>query len=330
MKHQAKHHIKQEVAQTKIAGGDFKDKLHAYRDLHAHALFSSLGRLADSPFTSLLTIGVLAIAIALAASFYLLVVNLQQLTGNIENSNQISLFLKDDVSDSDAKSLVDRIRKNPNVQEVHFIGKDQALKEFQTYSGFGPAINALEKNPLPIVIEVLPKNTLENQKELENLLQQFKASDGVDFAQMDMQWLNRRHTRINGARVGMFSLSLLLGFGVLFITGNTIRLELHNRRDEVVIAKLVGATNAFIKRPFLYGGFWIGFLAGVGAWFIVTLMMLVLWQAVENLSMLYDGSLHLLFLNYSETLVLLAVSSGLSMLGSWAVLTYQLRQLKPE
>lgn len=330
MRQKAKHQIKQEAAQTKVAGGNFVDKLQAYRDLHAHAFFSSLGRVVDSPFTSLLTIGVLAIAISLAAGFYLLVANLQQLTGNIEVSNQISLFLKDDVTESAAEEFAERIRKNPKVQKVKLIGKEQALKEFQTFSGFGSAINALEKNPLPLVIEVLPKNTLDNQKELENLLQHFKEAPAVDFAQMDMQWLNRLHAIIKVARVGMISLSLLLGFGVLFITGNTIRLELHNRRDEVVIAKLVGATNAFIKRPFLYGGFWIGFFSGVGAWFIVTSTLLILWQSVENLSMLYQGSFHLVFLNYTETLELLAISSGLSVLGSWTVLTYQLRQLRPE
>lgn len=330
MKHGKKPQIRQDAAQTKIAGGSFVDKLHAYRELHAHSLFSSLGRLVASPFTSLLTIGVLAFTISLAASFYLLVVNLQQLAGNIESSNQISLYLKDNVSEAEANKLAARIRKNPSVGNVKVIGKDQALKEFQTFSGFGSAINALDTNPLPVVLEVLPRNTLEDPKEIESLLQHFQQFVEVDFAQMDMQWLNRLRSIITVARTAMISFSLLLGSGVLFVTGNTIRLELHNRREEVVIAKLVGATNAFIKRPFLYGGFWIGFFSGIAAWFIVTVMMLVLWQSVDSLSMLYDGSFHLLFLNYSETLTLLVISSGLSVIGSWAVLTYQLRQLKPE
>lgn len=338
MKHGIKQQIRQEVGQkarqeggqTKKAGGNLIDKFKAYRDLHAHSLFSSLGRLVDSLFTSLLTVGVLAIAISLAASFYLLVVNLQQLAGNIETTNQISLFLKDEVSESKARELASDIRKNPDVQEVKVISKEQALKEFQTYSGFGSAIENLEINPLPIVLEVLPGNTMDDPGKLDDLVRQFQKSAEVEFAQTDKRWFDRLHAIIKLARRGMISLSLLLGAGVLFVTGNTIRLELHNRRDEVVIAKLVGATNAFIRRPFLYTGFWIGFFSGVLAWFIVTMIMLVLWLAVEDLSLLYEGSFHLLFLSYSETMALLVIAVGLSVLASWLVLTHQLRQLKPE
>lgn len=330
MKQVKKTQTRQDGRQTKTSGGNFVDKLHAYWDLHAHALFSSLGRLVASRFTSVMTITVLAIAISLASGFYILVANLQQLTGNLETSNQISLFLKDDVADAKANKLANSIRKNAGVQEVKLITKDQALEEFQAYSGFGGAVKALEKNPLPIVIQVLPKNTLEEQQELENLLEKFKQEPEVDFAQMDMQWVKRLQSFMDIARRGVMLLSLLLGVAVLFITGNTIRLELHNRRDEVVIAKLVGATNAFIQRPFLYGGFWIGFFSGVAAWFIVTVMMLILMQSVEKLSELYDGTFHLLFLSFTETLAMLFISSLLGVLGSWIVLNYQLQQLKPE
>ncbi|MGZ8164279.1 MAG: permease-like cell division protein FtsX [Methylobacter sp.] len=330
MKQVKKAQARQEVRQTQTSGGNFVDKLHAYRDLHAHALFSSLGRLVASRFTSIMTITVLAIAISLASGFYILVKNLQQLTGNLETSNQISLFLKDDVSDAKANKLANSIRKKTGIQEVKLISKDQALEEFQAYSGFGAAIKALEKNPLPIVIQVLPEYTLEDRQGLENLLEQFKQEPEVDFAQMDMQWVKRLQSFMDIARRGSMLLSLLLGVGVLFITGNTIRLELYNRREEVVIAKLVGATNAFIRRPFLYGGFWIGFFSGVAAWFIVTVMMLILMQSVEKLSELYEGAFHMLFLSFTETLAMLFISSLLGVLGSWIVLNYQLQQLKPE
>ena len=122
----------------------------------------------------------------------------------------------------------------------------------------------------------------------------------------------------------------MLGLAVFFIAGNTIRLEIHNRRDEIIIAKLVGATNGFIQRPFLYTGFWIGFLSGVVAWFIVTFMMLILRQSVENLSGLYEGAFHLLFFSYLETLILLATSTLLAVVGSWLVLHIQIKQLQPE
>ncbi|MFZ2169126.1 MAG: permease-like cell division protein FtsX [Methylococcaceae bacterium] len=321
---------KHDIRQTKTAGGNFIDKLQAYRDLHAHALFSSLGRLVASPFTSIMTISVLAIAISLASGFYILVMNLQQLTGSLETSNQISLYLREDVSDTHANKLAGKIRQNTNVQSVKLISREQGLAEFQTYSGFGAAINALENNPLPIVIQVVPKNSLEDKQGLESLLKGFQQSPEVDFAQVDLQWVERLQSILSVAHLFTILLNLMLGLGVLFVIGNTIRLELHNRREEVVIAKLVGATNSFIQRPFLYSGFWIGFFSGVSAWFIITLLMLVLRHPVEKLSGLYEGGFHLLFLSFTDTLALIFISSMLGVLGSWLVLIYQLRQLKPE
>jgi cell division transport system permease protein len=330
MNHGSKKQNKPERLQTRKSGGNFVDKWHAYKNLHAHALFSSLGRLVASRFSSAMTIVVLAIAISLASGFYILVANLQQLSGNLESSNQISLFLKDEVSEVRARTLADKIRQNADIQDVKIITKDQALAEFQAYSGFGEAVKALEKNPLPVVIQLLPNNSLDNEQALSVLLDDFNRLPEVDFAQMDMQWVKRLQSIIDLARRGVTLLSLLLGVGVLFITANTIRLELYNRRDEVVIAKLVGATNGFIYRPFLYSGFWIGFFSGVTAWFIVTIIMLILKQSVENLSRLYDGSFHLLFLGFLDTLSLLFISSVLGVVGSWIVLCFQLQQLKPE
>ncbi len=330
MKHENRKHNNAERLQTKKSGGNFIDKWHAYKNLHAHALFSSLGRLVATRFSSAMTIVVLAIAISLASGFYILVANLQQLAGNLVSSNQISLFLKDEVSEIRARSFAEKIRQNPDIQDVKIISKEQALAEFQAYSGFGDAVKALEKNPLPIVIQVLPTNSFENEQTLEKMLEDFNRSTEVDFAQMDMQWVKRLQSIIEVARCGVTLLSLLLGAGVLFITANTIRLELHNRKDEVIIAKLVGATNNFIHRPFLYSGFWIGFFSGVTAWFIVTIIMLILKQPVENLSRLYDGSFHLLFLGFLDTLTLLFISSVLGVVGSWIVLHFQLQQLKPE
>jgi len=322
--------VKHDTRQTRTAGGNFVDKLHAYRDHHAHALFSSLGRLVATPFTSIMTIAVLAISIALASGFYIMVINVQQLTSNLESSNQISLFLKDDVSNEEAADLAGNIRQNPNVQTVKVISKEQALEEFKTYSGFGSAINLLEKNPLPIVLQVLPKNSLQDKQELENLFKTVEKFKEVDYAQVDMQWVERLQSMVEVARCGTALFSFMIGIGILFIIGNTIRLELHNRRDEVMISKLVGATNSFIRRPFLYTGFWIGFISGVSAWFIDAILMLILRQPVEKLSGLYEGELHLIFLSFTETVELLTISSLLGVFSSWAVLLFQLRHTRPE
>jgi cell division transport system permease protein len=321
--------VRQEIRQTKSAGGGLRDKINAHRDVHAHALFSSLGRLVASPFTSIMTIAVLAIAISLASGFYILVNNLQQLTGNFETSNQISLFLRDDVSDMHANKLVNNVRDNINVKEVKLITREQALADFKSYSGFGAVIERLEENPLPIVIEVLAKNTLDDKETLSSLFKSFQQYPEVDFAQMDTQWVERLQSIVSLVRLFTSLVNMLLAAAVLFIIGNTVRLELHARREEVVIAKLVGATNSFIYRPFLYTGFWIGFLSGMSAWFIVTILMLILRQSVEVLSELYGGGFHLMFLSFSETLAMISLTSFLGVLGSWVVLICQLQNTRP-
>jgi cell division transport system permease protein len=322
--------VKSDTPQTKKAGGSYKDRLIAYRDQHAQSLFSSLGRLFSTPFTTTMTIGVLALAIALASGFYLVVVNLQQLTSGLEASNQISLFLREEISEAHANKFADKLRKNSNVENIKVITKKQAMAEFKGFSGFGDAIDVLEKNPLPIVLEVLPKDALVDKQALTTLFEDFKKSTEVDFAQMDMAWVERLQSIVSTARLAAILLATLLGLAVFFIAGNTIRLEIHNRRQEIIIAKLVGATNGFIQRPFLYTGFWIGFLSGVAGWFIVTFMMLILRQSVENLSGLYNGAFHLMFFSYSETLILLATSTLLAVVGSWLVLHIQIKQLQPE
>jgi cell division transport system permease protein len=322
--------VKHDTRQTKTAGGNFVDKLQAYRDNHAHAFFSSLGRLVATPFTTIMTITVLALSIALASGFYIMVINVQQLTENLETSNQISLFLQDNVSNESAADLANDIRKKTSVQSVKLISKEEALEEFKTYSGFGAAINVLEKNPLPIVIQVLPKNALKDKQELENLLKAFEQFKEVDYAQLDMQWVERLQSMVEVARCATALFSIMIGLGVLFIIGNTIRLELQNRKDEIIISKLVGATNAFISRPFLYTGFWIGFLSGISAWFIIAILMLILRQPVEKLSGLYEGDLHLIFLGFTETLAMLFIASLLGVLSSWVVLLFQLRHTRPQ
>jgi cell division transport system permease protein len=311
-------------------GKRLQEKFEAYLLNHAHGLFSSLGRLSRTPFTSSMTILVLAIAISLAGCFYIVVANIQQLTGNLESSNQMSLFLKDHITEAAGQKLAEQIRQNASVDAVKFITKKQAMEEFKANSGFGDALNALDSNPLPSVIQVLPKNALESNEEIDKLMAEFKQLPQVDFVQVDMQWVEKLQTIMLIASRGVMLVSLLLGFAVTFITGNTIRLELQNRQDEVFISKLVGATQSFIQRPFLYTGFWLGFIAGFLAWLIITIMLLILENPVEKLSTLYNGSFELLFLSFSEFILLLMIASTLAVLGSWAVLHYQLRQLKPQ
>ncbi len=322
--------VKQEIRQTKRAGGDFIDKLLAYRDAHVFALFFSLGRLLRSPFNTLMTLAVLTVAIAIAAGFQLLVINLQPLSGSLETSAQLSVFLKNHISDADAKKLAETIRQNPDVSDVTVIGKDQALADFKSYSGFGDAIEALGTNPLPVVITVLPADNIKKQAQLEPLQHALQQLDSVDAVQVDTLWVERLQSIIALIEKSLGTVNALLAVAALFIAGNTIRQELHSRRQEVIIAKLIGATNGFIQRPFLYAGLWLGFVSGVLAWFVVTVLMLLLWHSIESVLRLYGGSFHLLFFSVADTLKLIGLSTTLGVLASWAVLQYQLRYAVPE
>lgn len=315
---------------AKKFGFRLKEKFEAYLLNHAHGLFSSLGRLSRAPFTSAMTLLVLAVAISIAAGFYLFIANIQQLTGNLESSNRISLFLQDNINENAGRKIAEHFKQNPRVEEVKFITKKQAIEEFKANSGFGDALNALDSNPLPNVIELLPRDALESSENIEKLMEEIKQLPQVEFVQVDRQSVSRVQAIMRIAGRGVWLVGLLLGFAVTFITGNTIRLELQNRQDEVFISKLVGATHSFIQRPFLYTGFWLGFIAGFLGWVIITVTLLILKNPVEKLSELYNGSFHLLFMSFSELILLLMMSSMLAVAGSWAVLHYQLRRLKPQ
>ena len=211
----------------------------------------------------------------------------------LEATNQMSLFLKDHITEAMGQKLAEQLRQHPSSDMVRYISKKQALEEFKLNSGFGDALSALESNPLPSVILVQPKNALDSDEDMQRLLNEFKQLPQVDFVQVDMQWVERMQTIMLIAKRAVFLVSVLLGMAVTFITGNTIRLELHDRRDEVFISKLVGATHASIQRPFLYSGFWLGFISGFLGWLIITGMLLLVEAPVEKLSTLYNEDFQL-------------------------------------
>jgi len=297
--------------------------------LHWHALRSSLVRLWQTPFNSAMAIVVMAIALALAGSFYILMSNAQKIVDSLQTGKQVSLFLHAQVTEKQARQLMVRLQNNEQVVAVNLITKQQALAEFQKYSGFGVALEALETNPLPHVVQVLPHRAVKEAYQLTQLLAQLKREQEVDFAQMDMDWVARLQAIMQMSSRVLVLLGILLALAVVFITGNTIRLELQTRREEVVVQKLVGATNRFISLPFLYSGFWFGLLAGALAWSIVVLMLFLISTPVEQLSVLYQSHFQLRFLSFTESIILFFGAAALGVVGAQAVAYYQLRQLKP-
>ncbi|MGZ8217282.1 permease-like cell division protein FtsX [Methylomagnum sp.] len=305
------------------------DQLGAYGALQWEIFKDSLRRLRQTPVASTLTVLVIAIALTLPASLHVLVDNAREASAGLESTSRISLFLKPDLSNEVGRKLAERLKKHPRVAETTLITKEAGLKELQTYSGFGEALRALNANPLPVVISIKAQDSLADPAAMEALLAELGKLPEADFAQFDTEWLQKLRAMLDVAERGIRVFGLLLAFGVLFTVGNTIRLELQQRREDIAVTKLLGATDGFIRRPFLYAGFWYGFLGGVLAWLLSGLLILLLHAPATRLAELYGSPFRLTYLGFVDTGWLLGVSVLLGVAGAFAVATYHLRRLDP-
>jgi cell division transport system permease protein len=296
---------------------------------HAQAFFGALGRLARNPFASALTLLVIALSLALPAALRLFVNNAQVAVGGFANAIDLTVYLKTDVQLAKAQQLARAARERSDVAEVTLIPADKALEEFRNYSGFGAALEALKDNPLPHVLHVRPRVAAESAATLEALKHYLSAWPEVDSVQMDSEWVNRLNAILDVLQRLLVMAGILLGLGVLAIVGNTIRLEILNRRAEIEVTKLVGGSNAFVRRPFLYSGILYGLGGGALAWAIVAIAVIVLGQPIATLSQLYGGRFALQGLSQQEVGILLGTGLILGWLGAWVSATRHLRSIEP-
>jgi cell division transport system permease protein len=315
--------------QQQTAKPELLTRIQAYGINHLHVFFSSLGRIWRAPFASLMTASVIGIALALPAGFYTLLQNLQQLSGGWDGAARISLYLKDAVELDSARQLAARLDGNPRIEKVHLIDKAAALEEFKALSGFGDALDALDSNPLPIVIVVTPIVDTENPQAVETLVNELTAKPEVELAQLDLQWVKRLYTIMNLVQRGLIIIAGMLGLAVVLVIGNTIRLDIQNRRNEIQVNKLIGATNAFIRRPFLYTGFWYGLFGGLTACILVIMALSMLQGPVKRLVGLYESSFRLLNLGFGNGFLLIMIAIALGYLGSWLAVSRHLRDIEP-
>ena len=303
--------------------------LRVYLLRHLQVFFYSLGVLSRSPFATLMTTAVIGIALALPSGLHVVLQNAQQLSGGWDGAAQISLFLKRTVPEEEANRLARQIQNLPEVASVNYISRSEALQEFQRLSGFGDALQALKDNPLPSVLVIHPTANASTPAATEKLLQRLQAYPPVDVAQLDMQWVKRLYVIMELVRRGVVVLAALLALAVLLVVGNTIRLAIQNRRDEIVVMKLIGGTDGFIRRPFLYTGFWYGLFGGVIAWLLVSLSLSILRDPVERLTGLYQSQFELSGLDITTTGVLIGTSILLGLAGSWLAVGRHLRDIEP-
>ena len=296
---------------------------------HAQVFFYSLGQLTRTPVATFLTVAVIGITLALPAGLYVAIENAQRLASGWEDNGQISLFLKQDVPGAAIEKLADKIRRLPAVSWVDYVSREAALTEFKRLSGFGEALNALERNPLPAVLVVHPAATHAHPDKLQALLKELRRFNEVDIAQIDLDWVRRLHAMLELARQGVLILAAGLAIAVLLIIGNTIRLAVLNRRDEIEITKLIGGTNAFIRRPFLYTGTLQGLFGALLAWLLVGLGLLLLADPIDNLAGLYGSRFEAENLGILATLALIGSGGLLGWLGSRLAVGRHLRAIEP-
>lgn len=301
----------------------------AYLTNHLYTFISTLGRLSRNPLGSLMTTAVIAIALSLPTSLYLLLGNVRDVGVDLESMAQISLFMKPHLSDEQTHELAKSLHKYDEIKDLQVISREEALKEFMQVSGFADTLSSLEQNPLPAVIVVHPVIDPQRPDKVDYLLDKLRKIPEVDIAQLDLEWLRRLYAILEIAHRSVMVVGALLALAVLLVVGNTIRLDIQNRREEIEITKLIGATNAFVRRPFLYTGFWYGFSGGVLAVILVVLSFELIEGPVSRLTMLYNSNFELISFQFGDVLALLTLSSLLGLLGSWVAVSRHLYKIEP-
>jgi cell division transport system permease protein len=301
----------------------------AWLTRHAQTSIGSLGRLSQQKLATILTVLVIGIALALPACLHLLISNAQTATGNWNRAVELTVFLKRPTSVEEAKRTADRIKQRRDVANVDFIPADEALKEFRRDSGFGTAIEALNENPLPHTLVVRPSEGFTTAGSLDALATDLRTQPSVEVVQLDTAWVNRLNAILEAIRRGLALTAGLLALGVMVIVGNTIRLDIQNRRAEIEVTKLVGGSDAFVRRPFLYNGIWYGLGGAVTAWIITVAVIGVLREPVGRIAGLYGSAFELGGLDLRATLILLGVGIVLGWLGSYVAATRHLRAIEP-
>ena len=297
---------------------------------HLRQSLNSLGELYRAPFASLMTIGVLGFSITLPSTLYIMVENTEQVTEQWQQASEISLFLRPNVNEAQAQQMIKRLNAWSEISQITYVSAAQGLEEFQRLSGLGEALAYLDENPVPATVLVVPTSKHATPRAAGALLDKLLKEREVEIGKLDIEWLERLYTLLSIAKELVYLLAVLLFFAVVLIIGNTIRLNILNKRDEIMVMKLVGATDAFIQRPFLYTGFWYGLLGGLMAWLTVTFILLWVGWSLEGFMQQYNIQLDITGLNMGALGIMLLVSILLGLMGSFLSVQKHVNEIEPE
>ncbi|NOZ52183.1 MAG: cell division protein FtsX [Gammaproteobacteria bacterium] len=304
--------------------------LSRYFEQQAWVGKAALLQLLQTPLSTLMTAAVIAIALALPTGLFLLLTDLQKIVSNWQGNAQVSLFMKKSISDQEARLLTKKLQTWEEISNASHLSAAQALDEFQQQSGFGDALDILQENPLPAVIIVKLHRSQLITGNIERLTEKLRELPQVDIVQLDFKWIQRLNSFVALGKRGALLLSGLLAVAVLLIIGNTIRLTIHNRRQEILVTKLIGATNQFIRKPFLYAGFWYGLMGAVFAVLLIALLFWLISDPIHRLSVLYNSTFQLSGLGFVGVAYILAIGVVLGLTGSWIAVTRHIHAIEPK
>ena len=302
--------------------------LASWAVIHCSTAIGALGRLARQPFASLMTILVIAVTLALPSAMHLLIKNAQSISASWDNALDFSVYLSASTSLNDAQRLADIIQQRADVEQVTLIPSDEALVEFREQSGFGDALDHLTVNPLPHTLVVRPSNA-NTEVSMGLLNEELGNLPETDFVQVDTEWVRRFHAILEILQRAIAIGAALLGAAIIVIIGNTIRLDIQNRREEIEVTKLIGASNAFVRRPFLYSGLWYGLGGGLLALALVGYGLYALEAPVTRLAGLYNSPFSVLTLDFGESLLIIGAGVFLGLAGSWVAAARHMRRIEP-
>lgn len=294
---------------------------------HVRTFGSTVGRLSRAPFASLLNIVVIGIALGLPTALYVTLANLQSAGAGLAAEPQLSVFLVNGATREDIARVAAQLRSQPGVRAVTSVSPDQALAEIKASAGLADIVGTLGRNPLPHAF-VVDANAGEPSV-LEGLRDAFRKLPGVAHVQLDSAWAHRLAAVIRIGRGAALVLATLLAFALVAITFNTIRLQILTQRQEIEVSKLIGATDPFIRRPFLYYGTVLGLAGGLAAWALVGAGVHALNAGLVDLSRLYGTRLALRQLSLTDSVSLLLFAAWLGWFGAWLSVNRHLREINP-
>ena len=306
------------------------DRWRSYKAHHRTTFLTTLQKMLGEPLQTTLTVVVIAIALALPSVMFLALHNVQQLSSGFGSSAQITVFVKKDIGSQQIKQLEKELNDLPEVVSTAFISADQALEEFKALSGFGSALQYLDDNPLPAVFLVQPEMSgatgLLQTQELVKVIGQLTAVEDI---QVDMLWIQRLATMTEVSKKLVLAMGIALSIGVLLVIGNTIRLAIQNRREEIIVVKLVGGTDAYVRRPFLYTGLLLGLFGGILASILLLGSFLWIGQSVAVLANLYQSQFQLMGPGLTGISALCSLGALIGLTGAWLAVMQNLRAIEP-